>query len=125
MIPRSGRVEVTYEGRQPEMVNVSPKASSPEVFSVQIPNVQQPLTYRFYLNDGRGEAFKAELLHPPVVQEIKFEVTNPAYTGLPATQLSAGNLSLLAGSKLKISGKSSRNPMFCRCADSRGSRASR
>ncbi|MGH8048264.1 MAG: DUF4175 family protein, partial [Chthoniobacterales bacterium] len=107
VLPRSGRVEVTYEGRKPEMVTVTPKASSPDTFSLELPNVQQPLTYRFYLNDGRGDEFKVELIHPPVVEQIKFEVTNPPYTGLPPTQLTPGSLSLLAGSKLKITGSSS------------------
>ena len=106
VVPRSGRVEVTYEGRRPEMISVSPKASTPDIFSLQIANVQQPLTYRFYLNDGRGEEWKVALIHPPVVQEIAFESASPAYTGLPPTQLSAGNLNLLAGSKLTIAGKS-------------------
>ena len=40
------------------------------------------------------------------MQEIAFESASPAYTGLPPTQLSAGNLNLLAGSKLTIAGKS-------------------
>ncbi|MEI6491021.1 MAG: hypothetical protein WCO94_00615 [Verrucomicrobiota bacterium] len=107
VVPRSGRVEVTYEGKPTETVTVLPKASSPEVFSLQIANVQQPLTYRFFLNDGRGEEWKVTLIHPPVLQEVTFDVTNPPYTGLPQTRLSAGNLNLLAGSKLTITGKSS------------------
>ena len=107
VIPKSGRVEVTYEGKRPEMVTISPKASSPDVFSLQLANIQQPLTYRFFLNDGHGEEWKVELLHPPVMQEITFDVTPPPYTGLPPTPLSPGSLTLLAGSKLKLAGKSS------------------
>ncbi len=107
VIPKSGRVEVTYEGKRPEMVTISPKASSPDVFSLQLANIQQPLTYRFFLNDGHGEEWKVELLHPPVMQEIAFDVTPPPYAGLPPTPLSPGSLTLLAGSKLKLSGKSS------------------
>ncbi len=106
VIPRSGRIEIVYEGRRPERVTVTPKASSPDVFSLQLPNIQQPLTYRFYLNDGRGEEWHVELIHPPVVSEIAFEVTPPAYTKLMPTPLSAGSLTLLAGSQLGISGKS-------------------
>jgi hypothetical protein len=106
-LPRSGRVEVTYEGRRPEMVSVSPKASSPEMFTLKISNVQQPFTYRFYLHDGRGEEWNVTLLHPPVMEEIAFEVTSPPYTELPATRLAPGSLTLLAGSKLTVSGKSS------------------
>lgn len=107
VIPRSGRVEVVYEGRRPEMITVMPKGASPEVFSLPLANVQQPLTYRFYLNDGRGEEHKVELIHPPVMEEVQFDVEPPAYTGLPPTRLQPGSLSLMAGSKLKISGKGS------------------
>jgi len=107
VVPRSGRIEVTYEGKRSEMVAVSPKPSSPGVFSLQLSNVQQPLTYRFFLNDGRGEEWKVELIHPPVLQEIAFEITYPPYTGLPPNRLAAGNLNLLAGSKLTVTGKSS------------------
>jgi hypothetical protein len=107
VIPRSGRVEVTYEGKKPEMVSISPKASSPEEFSLSIANVQQPLKYRFYLNDGRGEEWNVTLLHPPVLEEISFEVVNPPYTEIPATRLTPGSLNLLAGSKLRVVGKSS------------------
>lgn len=106
-LPRSGRVEVTYEGKRPEMVSVSPKASSPEMFSLPMANVQQPFTYRFYLHDGRGEEWKVTLLHPPVMEEIAFEVANPAYTELPPARLAPGSLTLLAGSKLTVSGRSS------------------
>lgn len=107
VLPRSGRVEVTYDGKRPEMVSVSPKASSPEQFSLQIANVQQPFTYRFYLNDGRGEEWRVALLHPPVMEEAGFEATAPAYTELPPTKLTPGSLNLLAGSKLRVAGKSS------------------
>lgn len=106
VIPRSGRVEVTYEGKSPEFVTVTPKASTPDTFSIQLANLQQPLTYRFYLNDGRGEEWGVKLIHPPVIKEIQFDATSPAYAGLPPTRLLPGSLSLLAGSKLKISGKS-------------------
>ena len=107
VIPRSGRVEITYEGRSPVMVAVSPKATSPEVFSLEIANVQQVLSYRFYLNDGKGEVWKVVLQHPPVLREIKFEAISPAYSEIPVTELKAGRLSLLAGSTLKITGKAS------------------
>jgi len=106
VIPRSGRVEVAYEGRKAETVSVIPKGSSPETFSLPLANIQQPFTYRFFLNDGRGEEWKVRLIHPPVVKDIQFDVTSPDYTGLPPTRLLPGNLNILAGSKLKISGHS-------------------
>ena len=104
IIPRTGRIELTYEGKSPEWIAVNPKATTRELFSLTIPNVQQPLSYRFYLNDGRGPLARVKLIHPPVVQELKFEQVFPAYTGLPRTPLAAGNLSLLAGSRLEVTG---------------------
>lgn len=106
-VPKSGRVEVTYSGKAPEMVPVSPKASTPDLFSLELANVQQPLTYRFFLNDGKGETFQVELLHPPTMEEIRFDVVQPAYTGISPAQLAPGSLTLLAGSKLTVFGKSS------------------
>ncbi len=104
VIPRTGRIELTYEGKSADWITVNPKATTRDLFSLTIPNVQQPLTYRFYLNDGRGPVAKVTLVHPPVVQGLKFEQVFPAYTGLPPTPLAPGNLSLLAGSRLQVSG---------------------
>ncbi len=106
VIPRSGRIEVTYEGKPSQTVTVSPKASDPETFSIKLQNIQQSFTYRFYLNDGTGEVWKVTLIHPPVVSQVRFDATPPAYTELPAATLPAGGLKLLAGSNLLVSGKS-------------------
>jgi hypothetical protein len=106
VIPRAGRVEISYEGKGVQTVGVSPKPADPDTFLLTLPNVQQPLTYRFYLNDGRGPEFNVVLVHGPVLQSVTFEQNYPAYTGLAKTQHSAGNLTLLAGSKLHIEGAS-------------------
>lgn len=105
VIPRNGRVEITYKGQASQMVSITPKVSSPDTFSLTLPNIQQPLTYRFYLNDGRGEEYKVTLFHEPIIESITFEQNYPAYTGLAKTQHNAGNLTLLAGSKLHIEAK--------------------
>lgn len=105
VIPKSGTVEINYEGKGSQTVTVSPKASNPDTFVLTLPNVQQGLTYRFRLNDGRGEEYKVVIQHGPVLQKVNFEENFPAYTGLAKTPLSAGNLTLLAGSKLHIEGR--------------------
>jgi hypothetical protein len=106
VIPRTGRAELTYSGKSPDWVTITPKATTRDIFTLTIPNVQQPLSYRFYLNDGRGPASKVVLVQPPVIQSLKFEQAFPPYTGLPRIPLSPGNLSLLAGSRLQVSGRS-------------------
>ena len=106
-IPRSARVELSYAGKAAESVPVRSRPADPAVFSLALPNVQQPLTYRFYMNDGLGLEWKVSVLHAPVIQTVKFRQNYPAYTGLPALEMLAGNLRLLAGSRLEIEGRAS------------------
>ena len=103
-IPRHGRVEVTYAGKSPESLAVTPKPASPEAFALTVPNVQGAFTYRFYLGDGRGLEWQVSLIHRPVVRSVGFRAIYPAYTGLPEAPVAAGNLRLLAGSRLQIHG---------------------
>jgi hypothetical protein len=107
VLPRTGRVEITYAGKTMQSIPVAAKPATPSIYSLEIPNVQQPLTYRFYLNDGRSPEFNVTLLYGPVMESVAFEQIPPGYTGLPRVQLAAGNLSLLAGSKLHIEGRAS------------------
>ena len=107
VVPRSGRVEVTYVGQPVQTIGIIAKPGSPELFTLTLPNVQQPLTYRFYLNDGRSPEFKVAIVHGPVLEAVTFEQLYPAYTGLAKTQHAAGNLTLLSGSKLHIEGRAS------------------
>ena len=106
-IPRTGRVEISYPGKAAETVVVNAKPSSPDVFSMTLPNVQQPLTYRFYLNDGRGPEWSVSMIHAPVLDSVQFRVVYPAYTSLPDAAVTAGNLRLLEGSHLQINGRAS------------------
>ena len=107
VIPRSARVDLSYAGKAVESVAVQSRPADHAVFSLALPNVQQPFTYRFYMNDGRGLEWKVSLLHAPVIQTVKFRQNYPAYTGLPALEMPAGNLRLLAGSHLEIEGRAS------------------
>ncbi len=88
-------------------MTVGPKPSSPDVFSLTLPNVQQPLTYRFYLNDGRGVEWQVSLIHAPVLQTVQFHAVYPSYTGMADAPVAPGNLRLLAGSRLQITGHAS------------------
>lgn len=105
-LPKAGRVEIAYPGQRPLVLPLSPKAASPELFSFTLQNVQQPFTYRIYLNDGRTPEFSLKIIRGPILDSVAFEQKYPAYTGLANTQHSAGNLNVLAGSKLLVSGHS-------------------
>ena len=106
-VPRNGRLEISYAGKSAESVVVSPKPSRPDVFSLTLPNVQGPLAYRFYLNDGRGPEWRVSLIHAPVLQTVQFRSVYPSYTGMADAPVAAGNLRLLAGSRLQIDGRAS------------------
>lgn len=105
VIPSSGTVEINYAGKGSQTVTITPKSTAKDTFTLTLPNVQQDLTYRFRLNDGRGEEYKVVIQHGPVIQKVSFEENYPPYTGLAKTPLSAGNLTLLAGSRLHIEGR--------------------
>jgi len=107
VIPRTGRIEIFFEGKPMQVISINPKPTTPELFSVRLQNVQQPLRYRFCLNDGHSPDFQVKLLHGPVLETVAFKQTYPAYTGLKPTEHSAGNLTLMAGSKLHIEGRAS------------------
>ena len=106
VIPRAGRVEIAYAGQPTQSVPMNAAPATPDHFALTIDNVQRGLTYRFFLNDGRGAEFRVEVVEGPVLAEIAFEQIYPAYTGLEPTLHTAGNLSLLAGSRLRLSGRS-------------------
>ena len=74
------------------------------MFALTVPNVQGAFAYRFYLGDGRGLEWQVSLIHRPVVRAANFRVISPPYTGVPEAPVEAGNLRLLAGSRLVIRG---------------------
>lgn len=105
IVPKSGRVEITYAGQKPLTLTLSPKPNQSDVFATSLQNLQQSFQYRIYLNDGRSEQFQVKVIHGPVLDSIGFEQFYPAYTELQPTQHGAGNLNLLSGGKLKITAK--------------------
>jgi hypothetical protein len=108
VIPQHGRVEISYADKTQEYA-VSASPTEPGVFSLALQNAQQDFSYRFYLHDGRGLPFGVTVQLPPVMETATFEQQYPAYTGLPPAQHTAGDLNLLAGSILKIRGRSNQN----------------
>ncbi len=109
VIPRAGSLEVVYANgdRQEIPVNASPEDNS--VFSVTLKNVQQSFRYHFLLNDGTGERFSVKVSVPPVLEALDITQKYPAYTGLVETSMPAGNLTLLAGSKVRIQARSTQS----------------
>jgi len=102
LIPRHGRVTITYPGAAPQEVPLTALPAKPGVFSFTVHNVQNPFTYRFDLNDGSGPDFKVAAQVPPGLGPVACTQVFPAYTRLSSRPLPVSNLVLLAGSRLEV-----------------------
>lgn len=104
VIPRGGTLRVVYANGDRQNIPVAPSSEDAEVFSVTLQNVQQSFTYQFALNDGVGAEFSVTAKTAPVLETLKIVQTYPAYTGLVEAVMPVGNLTLLAGSKIRLEG---------------------
>jgi len=102
VVPLQGRVTVTYSGGQVQDVPVGLRSDAADVFSLTLKNVQRGFRYQFVLNDGRGESFNVRPMDAPAITSLECKQTWPAYTGLAELIREPANLSLLAGSKLRV-----------------------
>jgi hypothetical protein len=102
VIPTHGRVTVTYAQGAPQEFPVIVLADKPATFSFTLHNVQTAFKYSFTLNDGHGPEFDVIAKVPPSVTGLECEQNFPEYTGLPSRKLAPTELSLLAGSHLKL-----------------------
>jgi len=102
IIPTHGRVTVTYATGAPQEFPVTVLPDEPATFSFTMHNVQTAFKYSFYLNDGHGPEFSVTAKVPPSVTNLECEQDFPDYTGLPPRKLAPTELSLLAGSHLKV-----------------------
>ncbi len=102
VIPPTGRVSLSYNGLTAQDALIRPSTDKPTVFSYTIHNIQNPLSYTFFLNDGHGETFSITPKTPPEISGITCEQAFPAYTKLPDRVLASSDLSLLIGSHLQI-----------------------
>jgi hypothetical protein len=105
LIPRNGRVEVYYPGKLAIIIPLVASMADPSLFSTTLENIQQPFTYRIYLNDGRSPVETVHIIEAPALDSVAFEQSYPAYTNIDPIAMSAGGLDLLAGSTLRITGR--------------------
>lgn len=108
VIPSHGRVILTYTDGTPEEYPVSPDPDQPDQFSLPMHNVQKPFKYQFFLNDGRSPQFSVLAEEPPDILNLACEQTYPDYTGLPPEARQPTDLSLLVGSRLKVTATSTK-----------------
>ena len=88
-----------------EEIRVNPQDDSPNRFSVAVENLQASFTYRVDGADARSRNYSVQAVDPPILRELHFEVTPPAYTGVPAYQVGVDQLRLEEGAKLSLRGE--------------------
>lgn len=108
VIPTSGSLHLTYASGRKQTFTIDPAPDTPHRFSRLIENIQESFTYYITLNDGKSKTYAITAVPRPTVVALEFHQTYPAYTGRPPERRSPGDLSLLAGSQLRIQLKASK-----------------
>lgn len=102
VIPARGRVVATgADGKQREYP-LEPEAEKSKKFSAIIRGPQESFTYRVFLNDAISEPYHVQTFQRPAVVKIACEQAYPAYTGIRPVERALSDLTLLAGSRLKL-----------------------
>ncbi len=101
-IPTDGHVRVIYSDGSTQELQVVAGQDRPGIFRLTIPNLQQAFKYIFYLNDGHGSEYFVQPKVVPAIDTLACRQTYPDYTSLPVENRSPDDLTLLAGSRLKI-----------------------
>ena len=102
IIPDHGKVEVKFRSRRGQEFPLEQNRENKSNFARSLENVQDDFTYRFYLGDGLSPTFHVRAIPRPTVATIECRQDYPAYTGRPSQERNLGDLSLLAGSVLKL-----------------------
>lgn len=108
VIPKSGTLTLKSFIRRGQEFVMPPATNAPSQFVLPIENVQQNFDYVVRLNDGSSPTHTIKVLPRPTIMRIECEQEFPAYTGLPRTKRPLGDLTLLAGSRLRFTATASK-----------------
>jgi hypothetical protein len=109
LMPAHGKVVVNYRNRRSQEFPLEQDRDQTLRFGRVLENVQDGFHYRFLLGDGVSETFEIRAIPRPTVATMDCEQEYPSYTGLPKTRRELGDLSLLAGSTLRLRGTATKD----------------
>ena len=109
MLPAQGRVEVKFPSRRLQQFPVERDRADVGHLGRRLDNVQESFTYRFLLGDAVSDTGEVRALARPGIATFECEQEFPAYTGLKTTRRSPGDLTLLAGSKVRLRATSTKD----------------
>lgn len=107
VIPKTGRVTVTTPSGAVRQFVLEPLPGSAGAFRASIHSQQESFAYTVKLNDETSRTYHVTMLQRPAVSGVACGQIFPAYTGLAPVTRPTGDLTLLAGSTLKVTAKSS------------------
>ena len=107
VVPGNGRLVVKASGKRTQEYALEKDKSGK--FGRALENVQESFNFTVRLNDGVSESRHIEVVPRPTTASIECEQTYPAYTRLPNAKRPLGDLTLLAGSKLKVAAVATRD----------------
>lgn len=102
IVPATGKLVARHRSRREQQFGLEQDREVKEKFGRTLENVQDSFTYQIRLNDGVSPWHQVQTVPRPTVATIACEQEFPAYTKLKPLRRSLGDLSLLAGSVLKI-----------------------
>ena len=107
VVPRAGKLIVKTAGKRTAEYSLDKDKEGK--FARVVENVQQNFDYTVRLNDGVSRAYRVEVVPRPSMASVDCEQIFPAYTKLPNAKRALGDLSLLAGSRLKLTALATRD----------------
>jgi hypothetical protein len=102
VLPARGRVVVKQPGRRAQAFALEATSTNRAHFVRAIENVQATFSYWMVVHDARSETYSVRVLPRPTVATIECEQEYPAYTRLKPARRALGDLSVLAGSVLRL-----------------------
>lgn len=102
VVPASGRVDIAYDSGAKQTFPITPLPNQPAEFALNLDNVQESFRYTIRLNDGVSAPHTVTVLERPVVTGIECQQDYPRYTRQGTIQRTVTDLSLLAGSRLRL-----------------------
>jgi len=107
IIPSQGRLITTNAAGQKREFALMPDPKQPGRFGTVIRSPQESFSYLVKLGDATSLSYQVKTFARPTVADVECEQVYPAYVGLPPVKRKVGELSLLVGSRLRVTVKAS------------------
>jgi hypothetical protein len=102
VIPYGGWLDIAFASGRRQGFSLDRTDAAAARFHRSLENVQDSFEYRMHLGDNTTPWFHVQALTPPMVAQLHVTQIYPAYTGRPNIERQLGDLSILAGSRLRL-----------------------